>query len=116
LITVGPGDVVVPGDAYHERALKYLPNGSCGVVSFGLKDGRGAAEAFMKELELIAIVTHVADARTSILHPASSTHRQLNDEQLAAAGVLPEQMRLSVGIEDISDIVADLSRALDAVR
>ncbi len=106
----------LPGDAYHERALKYLPNGSCGVVSFGLKDGRGAAEAFMKELGLIAIVTHVADARTSILHPASSTHRQLNDEQLAAAGVQPEQMRLSVGIEDISDIVADLSRALDAVR
>ena len=105
----------LPGDSYYERAKKYLPNGSCGVVSFGLKGGRTAAEAFMKQLRLIAIVTHVADARTSILHPASSTHRQLTDEQLADAGVRPEQMRLSVGIEDISDILADLEHALGAV-
>ena len=105
----------MPGDAYYERAMKYMPNGSCGVVSFGLKGGRDSAEAFMKELKLITIVTHVADARTSILHPASSTHRQLNDEQLAAAGVPPEQMRLSVGIEDISDILADLKSALDTI-
>ena len=105
----------MPGDAYYERAMKYMPNGSCGVVSFGLKGGRDSAEAFMKELKLITIVTHVADARTSILHPASSTHRQLNDEQLASAGVPPEQMRLSVGIEDISDILADLESALDTI-
>lgn len=106
----------LPGDKYYERAMKYLPNGSSGVVSFGLKGGRDAAEAFMKELRLIAIVTHVADARTSILHPASSTHRQLSDAQLAASGIEPELMRLSVGIEDIADITADLGRALKAVR
>ena len=106
----------LPGDEYYERALKYLPDGSCGVVSFGLKGGRDAAEAFMKALGLIAIVTHVADARTSILHPASSTHRQLTDAQLLASGTRPEQMRLSVGIEDISDILADLKNALAAVR
>ena len=106
----------LPGDKYYARAMKYMPGGSCGVVSFGLKGGRDSAEAFMKDLKLIAIVTHVADARTSILHPASSTHRQLNDEQLMDAGVQPEQMRLSVGIEDISDILADLENALQAVR
>lgn len=105
----------LPGDAYYERSMKYLPNGSCGVVSFGLKGGRDTAEAFMKELKLAAIVTHVADARTSILHPASSTHRQMNDAQLIAADIQPEQMRLSVGIEDIRDIIADLEAALETV-
>ncbi len=112
----------LPGDKYYERSQKYLPNGSCGVISFGLKGsdstggGRAAAEAFMKELKLAAIVTHVADARTCILHPASATHRQLNDEQLIAAGVSPDLMRLSVGIEDVSDIIADLDNALKTVR
>lgn len=103
----------LPGDKYYDRAMKYLPNGSCGVVSFGVKGGRNAAEAFMKDLKLAAIVTHVADARTSILHPASATHRQMNDEQLFAAGVSPDLMRLSVGIEDVSDIIADLAGALE---
>ena len=105
----------LPGDKYYERAQKYLPNGSCGVISFGLKGGRKAAEAFMKELKLAAIVTHVADARTCILHPASATHRQMNDEELRAAGVSPELMRLSVGIEDVRDILADLENALKYV-
>lgn len=105
----------LPGDKYYERASKYLPKGSCGVVSFGLKGGRSAAETFMKELRLASIVTHVADARTSILHPASATHRQMNDEQLKAAGVSADLMRLSVGIEDITDIIADLDSALQTV-
>ncbi len=105
----------LPGDPYYERAQKYLPNGSCGVISFGLTGGRAAAEAFMKSLRLAAIVTHVADARTSILHPASATHRQLNDEQLVAAGVSPDLVRLSVGIEDVADIIADIDNALKAV-
>ncbi len=105
----------LPGDKYYERAMKYMSGDTCGVVSFGLKGGRVGAEAFMKQLKLIAIVTHVADARTSILHPASSTHRQLSDEQLRDAGVEPEQMRLSVGIEDIADILGDLGAALAAV-
>ncbi len=105
----------LPGDKYYERAMKYLPDGSCGVVSFGVKGGRAAAESFMKALNLIAIVTHVADARTSILHPASSTHRQLSDEQLVAAGVGPDLLRLSVGIEDVDDIIADLSTALQSL-
>jgi O-acetylhomoserine (thiol)-lyase len=106
----------LPGDKYYALAQKYLPGGSCGVISFGLKGGRAAAEAFMKELKLAAIVTHVADARTCILHPASATHRQLNDEQLVAAGVSPDLMRLSVGIEDVSDIIADLENALKTIR
>jgi O-acetylhomoserine (thiol)-lyase len=106
----------LPGDKYYERAKKYLPNGSCGVVSFGLKGGRAAAEAFMKELKLAAIVTHVADARTCIIHPASSTHRQMNDEQLIAAGVPADLMRLSVGIEDVSDIISDIEHALQKVK
>jgi O-acetylhomoserine (thiol)-lyase len=105
----------LPGDKYYERAKKYLPNGSCGVVSFGLRGGRAAAEAFMKELKLAAIVTHVADARTCIIHPASSTHRQMNDEQLIAAGVPADLMRLSVGIEDVSDIISDIENALTKV-
>lgn len=106
----------LPGDKYYERAQKYLPNGSCGVISFGLKGGRAAAEAFMKELKLAAIVTHVADARTSILHPASSTQGQLNDEQLAEAGVSADMMRLSVGIEDVADIISDIENALNTLN
>ena len=92
----------LPGDKYHERAKKYLPNGSCGVVSFGIKGGREAAAAFMEHLKLAAIETHVADARTCCLHPASTTHRQMNDEQLAAAGVRPDLVRMSCGLEEQS--------------
>ena len=105
----------LPGDKYHEQAEKYLPGGSCGVVSFGVKGGRKAAETFMKHLKLAAIETHVADARTCCLHPASSTHRQMNDEQLAAAGVSPDLVRLSCGLEDKEDLIADLRQALDQV-
>ena len=105
----------LPGDKYYELGKKYLPNGSCGVLSFGVKDGRAAAETFMKNLKLAAIVTHVADARTCILHPASSTHRQLTDEELIACGVGPDMMRLSVGIEDVKDIIADLESALQSI-
>ncbi|MBQ9544624.1 MAG: O-acetylhomoserine aminocarboxypropyltransferase/cysteine synthase [Clostridia bacterium] len=105
----------LPGDKYHELGKKYLPNGSCGVLSFGVKGGRKAAETFMKHLKLAAIVTHVADARTCILHPASSTHRQMTDEQLIAGGVAPDMMRLSVGIEDAEDIIADLDEALKSI-
>lgn len=100
-------------DKCHELAEKYLPNGSCGVLSFGLKGGRDVAIRFMDKLKLVAIVTHVADARTSILHPASHTHRQLSDEQLKEAGIAPDLMRLSVGIEDIDDIIADIKQALE---
>ena len=103
----------LPDDPYHELAKKYLPNGSCGVVSFGLKGGREAASAFMKSLKLAAIETHVADARTCCLNPASSTHRQMNDEQLREAGVPAELIRISIGLEDIDDLIADLSQALD---
>lgn len=100
------------GDKYYELGQKYLPNGSCGVVTFGLKGGRGIAIQFMDNLELAAIVTHVADARTSVLHPASHTHRQLSDEQLIAAGVAPDLIRFSVGIENADDIIADIEQAL----
>jgi len=103
----------LPGDKYYERAQKYLPNGSCGVVSFGVKGGRKAAEAFMKKLKLCAIETHVADARTCCLHPASATHRQMNDEELIAAGVSPDLVRLSCGIEDAEDLINDLKQALE---
>ena len=102
----------LPGDKYYELAQKYLPNGSCGVVSFGVKGGRAAAEKFMKNLKLAAIETHVADARTCCLHPASATHRQMNDAELAAAGVSPDLVRFSVGIEDVKDLVADIENAL----
>ena len=102
----------LPGDRYYERAKKYLPNGSCGVVSFGVKGGRKAAETVMKSLKLIAIETHVADARSCCLHPASATHRQLNDAELEAAGVSPDLIRLSVGIESVEDLIADLDQAL----
>ena len=103
----------LPGDKYHELAMKYLPNGSCGVVSFGLKGGREAASTFMKNLKMAAIETHVADARTCCLNPASSTHRQMTDEQLKEAGVPAELVRMSCGIEDIDDLIADISQALD---
>ncbi len=97
----------------YENAQKYMPNGTCGVISFGLKGGRSAAEKMMDKLKLAAIVTHVADARTCVLHPASHTHRQMNDEQLIAAGVSPDLIRLSVGIENVDDIIADLSQAME---
>ena len=100
-------------DKYHALAQKYMPNGSCGVISFGLKGGRQAAGEFMDKLKFVAIVTHVADARTCILHPASHTHRQLTDEQLVEAGVDPSLIRLSVGIEDVDDIIEDLRQALE---
>lgn len=104
----------LPGDKYYELAKKYMPKGTCGVISFELKDGREVAVKFMDSLKLAAIVTHVADARTSVLHPASHTHRQLNDEQLVAAGVSPGMIRLSVGIENVDDIIEDLAQALEA--
>lgn len=101
------------GDKYYDLAQKYLPNGSCGVLAFGLKGGRDVAIKFMDSLQLAAIVTHVADARTSVLHPASHTHRQLSDEQLVEAGVAPDLIRFSVGIEDVEDIIADIEQALE---
>ena len=100
---------------YYELAQKYMPNGTCGVISFGLKGGRKAAEELMDKLKLAAIVTHVADARTCVLHPASHTHRQMNDEQLKEAGVAPDLLRLSVGIENVSDIIDDLAQALEQI-
>ncbi len=103
------------GDPYYELAQKYLPKGCCGVVSFGLEGGRTAAERFMKELKLCSIATHVADAKTCVLHPASATHRQMNDEELVAAGVGPDLIRLSVGIEDIHDLIGDLKQALEVI-
>ncbi|MBM6938201.1 O-acetylhomoserine aminocarboxypropyltransferase/cysteine synthase [Pseudoflavonifractor phocaeensis] len=106
----------LPGDPHYALARKYMPNGSCGVVSFGVKGGRAAAETFMAGLELASIATHVADAKTCVLHPASTTHRQMNDAELHAAGISPDLVRLSVGIEDPEDIIADLEKALDAVR
>ncbi len=105
----------LPGNKYYERAQKYLPNGSCGVVSFGIKGGRDAAAAFMGHLKIAAIETHVADARTCCLHPASTTHRQMNDEQLAAAGVRPDLVRMSCGLEDKADLIADIAQALDKI-
>lgn len=103
------------GDAYYERAQKYMPDGTCGVVSFCLKGGRKAAESFMKNLKLAAIETHVADARTCCLHPASTTHRQMNDEELVAAGVSPDLVRFSCGLEDAEDLIADIRQALDKI-
>ena len=105
----------LPGDRYYKLAQKYLPNGSCGVVSFGLKGGRAAAETFMKHLKLAAIETHVADARTCCLNPATSTHRQMTDEQLKAAGVPAELVRMSCGLESKDDLIADIAQALDAI-
>ena len=103
----------LPGDEYYELAQKYLPGGSCGVVSFGVKGGRAAAEKFMKNLKLAAIETHVADARTCCLHPASATHRQMSDAELTAAGVSPDLVRFSCGIESAADLIADIKQALD---
>ena len=105
----------LPGDECYELAQKYLPDGSCGVIAFGLKGTRETAIQFMDSLKLIAIVTHVADARTCVLHPASHTHRQLSDEQLREAGVAPDLIRLSVGIEDVDDILDDIQQALDKI-
>ena len=104
----------LPGDKYYPLAQKYLPKGSCGVVSFGLKGGREAAGSFMKNLKIAAIETHVADARTCCLNPASSTHRQMTDEQLKEAGVPAELIRISCGIEDKEDLIADIAQALEA--
>ncbi len=104
------------GDKDYELAMKYLPKGQCGVVSFGVKGGRKAAEAFMKELKLCSIETHVADARTCCLHPASATHRQMNDDELVAAGVSPDLVRLSVGIENADDLIEDLDQALNTLK
>ena len=102
------------GNKYYGLARKYLPGGSCGVVSFGVKGGRMAAERFMKNLKLAMIATHVADAHTCVLHPASSTHRQLTDAELEAGGVSPDLIRLSVGLENSKDIIEDLNQALKA--
>ena len=105
----------LPGDKYYEIAQKYMPGGSCGVISFGLKGGRKAAETFMKHLQLGSIETHVADSRTCCLHPASATHRQMTDEQLAAAGVGADLIRLSCGLENAEDLIADLKQAIEKV-
>ena len=105
----------LPGDKYYEIAQKYMPNGSCGVISFGLVGGRKAAETFMKHLQLGSIETHVADSRTCCLHPASATHRQMTDEQLAAAGVGADLIRLSCGLENAEDLIADLKQAIEKV-
>lgn len=102
----------LPGDKYHALAQKYLPDGACGVIAFGLKGSREEAIRFMDRLKMICIVTHVADTRTCVLHPASHTHRQLSDEQLREAGIAPDLIRLSVGIEDVDDILDDIRQAL----
>ena len=103
------------GDKYFDLAQKYLPNGSCGVIAFAVKGGREKAIKFMDSLKLMIIATHVADARTCLLHPASHTHRQLSDQQLLEAGVAPDLIRLSVGLENVDDLIADLTQALDKI-
>jgi len=105
----------LPSNKHYSLAQKYMPNGSCGVVSFGLAGGRAAAEQFMKNLKLAMIATHVADAHSCVLHPANATHRQLSDEELIKAGVPADLIRLSVGIEDIDDILADVEQSLDCI-
>jgi len=105
----------LPGDKYYQVAKKYLPNGSCGVISFGLVGGRKAAETFMKHLKLGSIETHVADSRTCCLHPASATHRQMTDKQLEECGVGADLIRLSCGLENAQDLIADLAQAIDKV-
>lgn len=102
-------------DSQHELAKKYLPDGSCGVISFGVKDGREAATKFMDSLKLAAVVTHVADSRTCVLHPASTTHRQMNEKELTQAGISSDLIRMSVGIEDIEDIIDDVKQALESI-
>ena len=104
------------GDKYYDLAQKYMPNGTCGVVSFGVKGGREMAEKFMGNLKIAAIETHVADARTCCLHPASATHRQMNEEELVAAGISGDLVRLSCGIENADDLIADIKQALDALN
>lgn len=106
----------LPTDKYYPLYQKYLPKGGCGVIAFGLKGTREEAVKFMDSLKMINIVTHVADVKTCVLHPASHTHRQLSDEQLREAGIAPDLVRLSIGIEDASDIIADLAQALDALQ
>ena len=106
---------LLPSNKYYDLATKYLPKGAPGVVSFGVKGGREAAMELMDSLKLAQIVVHVADARTCVLHPASTTHRQLTDEQLIAGGIVPEMVRFSVGIENVEDIIADLTQALDKI-
>lgn len=103
------------GDKYHELAQKYTPNGGCGVMAFAVEGNKDDAIRFMDSLKFIAIVTHVADARSCVLHPASHTHRQLSDAQLKEAGIDPDLIRLSVGIEDVEDIIADLEQALQVL-
>ena len=105
----------LPGDKYYNLAQKYLPCGACGVISFGVRGGRAAAERVLAGLKLASIATHVADAKTCVLHPASATHRQMNDEELVAAGVSPDLVRFSVGIEDLDDLIADVDQALERV-
>ena len=107
------GHGFLQGDKYYDLAQKYMPNGSCGVISFGLKGGRKAAEVFMKHLKLGSIETHVADSRTCCLHPASATHRQMTDEQLDAAGVGADLIRLSCGLENVNDLLADIAQAIE---
>ena len=102
----------IENDSQYALAQKYLPKGTCGVISFGVVVGREAAVKFIDSLKLAAIVTHVADARTCVLHLASTTHRQMNDNELAAAGVSPDLIRMSVGIEDVRDLIADIDQAL----
>jgi len=106
---------MLEGDKYHDLAAKYMPNGTCGVITFGLKGGRDVAVKMMDSLKLAAIVTHVSDARTCVLHPASHTHRQMNDQELLEAGVQPDLIRFSVGIENADDIISDLEQALALV-
>ena len=105
----------LPDNKYYELAKKYMPDGTCGVISFGVRGGRKAAEEFMKHLKVAMIATHVADAHTCVLHPASSTHRQLSDEELEAAGVGADLIRFSVGIENVDDIIEDLAQALESI-
>ena len=105
----------LPSNKNYPLAQKYLPNGTCGVIAFGLKGTKEEAIRFMDSLEFISIVTHVADARTCVLHPASHTHRQLSDEQLREAGIAPDLVRLSVGLENIDDIIADLEQAMNSM-
>ncbi len=105
----------LPTNQYYTLAKKYMPNGTCGVIAFGVKGGRQKAVSFMESLQIAAIVTHVADTRTCVLHPASSTHRQMNDQELEAAGVSPDLIRMSIGIESAEDLIADISAALDTI-
>ncbi len=111
--------VVYPGlegDKFYETAKKYMPNGTCGVVSFGVKGGREAAEKFMDNLKLASVATHVADARTCCLHPASSTHRQMSEDELVAAGISGDLVRFSCGLENAQDLIEDIAQALEAIK